>query len=68
MSTINNTRFDAEAAAWDSNPDVHKASDGALQALLERIPRLKKGGSLNVLEIGCGTGISPRLVLKSLGY
>lgn len=29
-----NNRFNAEAAAWDANPDVHRASDGALQALL----------------------------------
>lgn len=33
-TTVHNARFNAEAAAWDSNPDVHRASDGALQALL----------------------------------
>lgn len=33
-TTTNNARFNAEAAAWDANPDVHRASDGALQALL----------------------------------
>lgn len=64
MST-GNDRFNAEAAAWDSNPDVRRASDGALQALLAAYPRLlqaKDGGSANpegleVLEIGCGTGL-----------
>lgn len=34
----NNDRFNAEAAAWDANPDVHRASDGALQALLSTYP------------------------------
>lgn len=29
-----NERFDAEAAAWDSNPDVHLASAAALTALV----------------------------------
>lgn len=37
-STANNDRFNAEAAAWDANPDVHRASDGALQALLSTYP------------------------------
>ena len=40
--TINSIRFDAEAAAWDSNPDVHKASAGAIRALVERVPCLKQ--------------------------
>jgi len=40
--TINSIRFDAEAAAWDSNPDVHKASAGAIKALLERVLCLKQ--------------------------
>lgn len=34
LHSSNNDRFNAEAAAWDANPDVHRASDGALQALL----------------------------------
>jgi len=45
--TINSLRFDAEAAAWDSNPDVHKASAGALTALLERVPSLKQSERKN---------------------
>lgn len=59
-----NERFNAEAAAWDANPDVHRASDGALQAILEAIPSLSAAKDNNsssnttrVLEIGCGTGL-----------
>jgi len=36
MTEANTTRFDAEAAAWDNNPDVISASNSALTALLER--------------------------------
>ena len=36
-----NDRFNAEAAAWDSNPDVHRASESAKDALIARFPRLK---------------------------
>lgn len=61
-----NDRFNAEAAAWDSNPDVRRASDSALQALLAAHPLLSQAkdsggnissGDLEVLEIGCGTGL-----------
>lgn len=60
-----NDRFNAEAAAWDSNPDVRRASDSALQALLAAFPVLLQtkdtgstsSGGLEVLEIGCGTGL-----------
>lgn len=60
-----NERFNAEAAAWDSNPDVQRASEGALQALLAAYPHLleakEKGtvdsSGIDVLEIGCGTGL-----------
>lgn len=51
-----NDRFNAEAAAWDANPDVHRASDGALQAILAAIPGLPSQKA-RVLEIGCGTGL-----------
>lgn len=63
MST-GNDRFNAEAAAWDANPDVHRASDGALQAILAAYPALNSPESDDsdtkkpeVLEIGCGTGL-----------
>lgn len=51
-----NDRFNAEAAAWDANPDVHRASDGALQAILAAFPSLSSQ-NVRVLEIGCGTGL-----------
>lgn len=62
-----NERFNAEAAAWDSRPNVHRASESALQAILKFRPDLAAkeqqqqytaaGGGLDVLEIGCGTGL-----------
>jgi len=45
---VNNDRFNAEAAAWDSNPDVHRASDLALEVLLEQVDGLKKNGGKSV--------------------
>lgn len=66
-----NDRFNAEAAAWDSNPDVRRASDSALQALLGAYPSLSQekdrgsslsSGGLDVLEIGCGTGLLSTLL------
>lgn len=60
MSTpsTNNDRFNAEAAAWDSNPDVHLASSKALQSIFTHYPQLNiEGKYLDVLEIGCGTGL-----------
>ncbi len=62
-SNPGNERFNAEAAAWDSNPFVHRASSLALKAILARFPTLKPlaPGSpnlgLDILEIGCGTGL-----------
>ncbi|CAK7270546.1 hypothetical protein SEPCBS119000_004144 [Sporothrix epigloea] len=58
-----NERFSAEAAAWDSNEDVHRASESALQAILRHRPDLVENKKeapirgLDVLEIGCGTGL-----------
>ncbi|KAF3764112.1 hypothetical protein M406DRAFT_43603, partial [Cryphonectria parasitica EP155] len=64
MTTTNgNERFNAEAAAWDNNPDVHRASEGALQAILAAQPPILSSSSSSslssaeVLEIGCGTGL-----------
>lgn len=42
MTDHSNARFNAEAAAWDSNPDVHRATAGALKAILARFPELEK--------------------------
>lgn len=60
---VGNDRFNDDAAAWDSNPDVHKASASALTSILYYFPTLQsyKNGTtptgLDVLEIGCGTGL-----------
>ena len=53
-----NERFNTEAAAWDSNPFVGAASKHACEALIQRFPSLsKENPTLDVLEIGCGTGL-----------
>jgi len=58
MSSASISRFNADAAAWDSNPTVHEASALAFQSILTRIPSLTSApGTLDVLEIGCGTGL-----------
>jgi len=60
MSTQNNTRFNAEAASWDSNPDVQLATQLAHAAYLDRLPHPSASDDLSnydVLEIGCGTGL-----------
>ncbi|EXJ67412.1 uncharacterized protein A1O5_09425 [Cladophialophora psammophila CBS 110553] len=55
-----NERFNAEAASWDRNPFVHKASKHAADAIIPRFPALRSPpgpDGLDVLEIGCGTGL-----------
>ncbi|EPE09375.1 methyltransferase type 11 [Ophiostoma piceae UAMH 11346] len=60
-----NERFNTMAAAWDNNPNVHQASERALQAILKYRPDLAEAKTsgrassqgLQVLEIGCGTGL-----------
>lgn len=55
-----NERFNAEAAAWDQNPFVHEASKEAANAIIQRFSKLEISGphqTLDVLEIGCGTGL-----------
>ncbi|KAK1812063.1 hypothetical protein LTR12_013566 [Friedmanniomyces endolithicus] len=61
-----NARFKDEALSWDSRPFVHEASQAAAAAILARLnennakhPSDDKSQTkhLQVLEIGCGTGI-----------
>lgn len=54
-----NGRFNAEAAEWDSNPFVHAMSLEAWKAIQSRVPFFTDGRApdLDVLEIGCGTGL-----------
>lgn len=61
MSTAEagNQRFNAEAAAWDTQPAVLEATRHAFETLQPIIHTLmtKKGSKLDVLEAGCGTGL-----------
>lgn len=63
-----NDRFNAEAAAWDSNPDVHRASEAAKDALLQRFPKLKpdagENGQLACITRREATGYAPALTLR----
>ncbi|CZT25010.1 related to phosphoethanolamine N-methyltransferase [Ramularia collo-cygni] len=53
-----NSRFNAEAAAWDSRPFVLEASREASKAILAKLEDMPiASDGLQVLEIGCGTGI-----------
>ena len=56
-----NERFNKEAAAWDSRPFVHEASQGAADAILRKI-KARQISPQQVLEIGCGTGILSFLI------
>ncbi|MBA7493123.1 methyltransferase [subsurface metagenome] len=63
-----NARFNNEAAKWDANPLVHILSAEAWKALQKNIPALQDpaGKRLDVLEIGCGTGLLTFLVAPSV--
>lgn len=53
-----NERFNAEAAAWDSNPFVHAMSLEAARVIKRRVPAFSPGASPpDILEVGCGTGL-----------
>ena len=54
MTSEGNGRFNAQAAAWDSNPDVWTASTSAHQTIQKHFPHMT---NYDVLEIGCGTGV-----------
>ncbi|EST07171.1 Methyltransferase type 11 [Kalmanozyma brasiliensis GHG001] len=56
--SVGNDRFDAEAATWDSKPEVVESSRLCLRTLLHHSPKYVPSlGSASVLEIGCGTGL-----------
>ncbi|KAF2490119.1 S-adenosyl-L-methionine-dependent methyltransferase [Lophium mytilinum] len=59
MTEANNQRFNAEAAAWDSNSDHVRTCEEAVQSIMRHVPAFTEGTAkdLDVLEIGCGTGL-----------
>lgn len=56
MTSANVDRFNAEAAAWDSNPTVLQASKRANTTILERLGS-DVASTYDVLDLGCGTGL-----------
>ncbi|KAL4954384.1 S-adenosyl-L-methionine-dependent methyltransferase [Aspergillus filifer] len=60
-----NARFNTEAASWDNNPSVQEATRLAFDTLKPKIEELShrkkaiqpKSTGLDVLEVGCGTGL-----------
>ncbi|EAW14275.1 class I SAM-dependent methyltransferase [Aspergillus clavatus NRRL 1] len=55
-----NDRFNAEAANWDSNPSVQEATRQAFETTLQPLITTlsnKASNGLDVLEVGCGTGL-----------
>ncbi|OAG02038.1 S-adenosyl-L-methionine-dependent methyltransferase [Paraphaeosphaeria sporulosa] len=56
---VNNQRFNAEAAQWDANKKHAEGVTKAFDAIQRYIPAFADGTSkaLDVLEIGCGTGL-----------
>ncbi|KAE8150338.1 S-adenosyl-L-methionine-dependent methyltransferase [Aspergillus avenaceus] len=62
-NTVNNKRFNAEAANWDNNPSVQEATRLAYETLRPLVNSLSEtkvtasGSGLDVLEVGCGTGL-----------
>ncbi|KAK8014019.1 hypothetical protein PG990_007315 [Apiospora arundinis] len=70
-TTKNNARFNAEAAAWDSNPFIQAMSAEAWRAIQNNVTCFRDSSETgrppanakpNVLEIGCGTGTLSLLV------
>lgn len=59
IASAGSQRFNAEAAAWDTQPSIQEATRQAFDALQPLIQSLtaQKGSPLDVLEVGCGTGL-----------
>ncbi|KAK4169868.1 S-adenosyl-L-methionine-dependent methyltransferase [Cladorrhinum sp. PSN259] len=51
------SRFSEEAAQWDSNPFIHAATANAKTAILSRFGGPSETSSLDILDLGCGTGL-----------
>ncbi len=65
-----NERFNAEAANWDKNPFVHEASKEASKAIVKQFQALQDASEeskLDILEIGCGTGLLSCLLAPYAG-
>ncbi|KAF2027471.1 S-adenosyl-L-methionine-dependent methyltransferase [Setomelanomma holmii] len=56
---LNNSRFTAEAAAWDSNIKHIESTDMAFEATKRYVSAFNNSTNkdLDVLELGCGTGL-----------
>ncbi|KAE8356410.1 S-adenosyl-L-methionine-dependent methyltransferase [Aspergillus coremiiformis] len=63
LKAAGNERFNAEATNWDNNPAVQEATRLAwetLRPLIQTVSNDKKtaeGTDIDVLEVGCGTGL-----------
>lgn len=59
IADAGNKRFNFEAAAWDTQPFIQEATRHAFDKLRPIIHSLTstKGSNLDVLDIGCGTGL-----------
>ena len=44
MGSTGNDRFNEEAATWDSDPTVNKASEEAFKAIVDTFPQLRQNG------------------------
>ncbi|KAK7991596.1 hypothetical protein PG988_000390 [Apiospora saccharicola] len=72
-TTKNDARFNAEAAAWDSNPFIQAMSAEAWRAIQNNVTCFRDSSDKgipakpDVLEIGCGTGTLSLLVAPHAG-
>ena len=66
-ATNANDRFNHEAEKWDANPFVHEMSKQAMVAIQKYVPAFQANtDQLDVLEIGCGTGLLSFLVARKV--
>ncbi|OJJ47177.1 hypothetical protein ASPZODRAFT_1910975 [Penicilliopsis zonata CBS 506.65] len=57
MTSQNNERFNAEAATWDNRPGVEESNQHVWTTIQAAVPDLMSAKrSIDVLELGCGTG------------